>query len=215
MKTQYKLKEHVTRGWLVNTKWDVQSWSKKKIQFWCDACVALNGELGLESDSLRKAHYYLLKGTYIFSLQQDTFNCSDEELKTFEDMFEPIEQSTTTPLPPSEAVVPKKEYTWVKAEYKLASEALKAFEGGVELYIGVASELGTEYELITTKRDFLNELIEEETLYTKVVTPWYELVSEEKPCYVTSTNNTGQFKIRKMFKCTKLVSHHFNPLTQC
>ncbi len=124
------------------------------------------------------------------------------------------EHKTVGKVQPEAPVAPEtsvnnKRYNYVKKGFTLASEALLAFESGVELYVTVPCELGTQYELITTKRDILSELIEEETLYIKEEVQWWETISEENPCWVEFRDGTLQKTTKGKF-----VNHqHCTPIT--
>ncbi len=223
MKTQYKLKEHVTREWLMNTKWCVKDWTKEQKTFWQTTAFD-KGYFWLGSSAEvqeLEAEAYFLEERYVtYTCDAEYLQDSDTDrykLVTWGDMFETMEPSVTvdinlksckhtqedfdkslivSPLEQPQTSVKPEQHTWVKAEYELASEALKAFESGVEFYSPVhglslnclnGDRLKDNYMPVESEGDVVGKWNSGE-LYTKVVTPWYELVSEEKPCWVFNGN---------------------------
>ncbi|MCP4990342.1 MAG: hypothetical protein GY928_31190 [Colwellia sp.] len=252
MKTQYKLKSHVTREWLENTKWGISDWTDEQKTLWQKACF--HEGIGwfpqtYEVYALDNDAYFVLPEELLHSKGGDFINDAENDeliLKTFEDMFEPIEQehpSSCKGCPDCQGIscditeqackeelspvglkqpqtsVKPEQYKWVKKDFEHSWEALRAFTEGVELYFLDDFVGENTYEKITCPYMVVGHFEQHKALYTKVVTPWYELVSEEKPCYVydgwTILKIVGATKNSHTTACDKLYrDRRVTPLTK-
>jgi len=223
MNNKYKLKEGITSDFLHDTKFDVREWSEADKTLWQEAMFSLGFSWGGSTmvDYLDYKAYFLEEDkeiTHIFD-DVDFFHEQKETELFWQDIFEPItleqtEQSQESVSEPLQEELPAEEHNWVKCDFSLTSEALQAFEEGVEFYTkrrdGTFDPLrDCEVEIVLGHRG--------KYLYTKETKPWWEVVSSEKPCYVIS--NVGKIiKVERFSeevdKLLKTSMKTFEPITE-
>lgn len=125
---------------------------------------------------------------------QDTLSCHGNsfggaearKLESHEKRIKELEDHVG--LSPEVADTSKKtKVEYIKCEFKSAWEAVKAFEEGVELYDydDFVEDCCTYSKIDLTGNVLLS--FSHKSLYTIVETPWYEIVSEDKPVYIISS----------------------------
>ena len=215
MNNKYKLKEGITSDFLSNTKFDVREWSEADKTLWQEAMFSLRFSWGGTSiiKYLDMGFYYLGDFSCISQDRSDLdFFHEQQETELFwQDIFEPItleqtEQSQESVSEPLQEELPAEEYNWVKKEFTLASEAMLAFESGIELFHLVDNnhcKCNTESSVFYAYRN--------DYLYIKEQLPWWEIVSKEKPIY---TIIKDRYLVKFTGAITEEASKRYTPLTE-
>ena len=186
----FKLKDGITKEDLINTKWDQSEYTEEQKVFWQETMFELGfGWGGLKKQELRflsELHFWCCEPELGYTANANFFAKDTDKQLYWCDIFEPVdvEEPLESSVQPLQEEITFEEYKYTKKVFKLASEALIAFESGVELFYPTATE--GVYKKCPTEKSVFN-CWSSNVLHIKEQLPWWETVSEDKPCYVVSS----------------------------